>query len=105
MKVRALAGVLAIAAVYYLAARLGLLFALVRDQVTPLWPVTGIALVCMLLFDTRLVVAGIAAGAFLVNVTLGPSIVAAAIIAAGNTAAPLAGYLLLRRAGFRIELD
>jgi integral membrane sensor domain MASE1 len=48
---------------------------------------------------------GIALGAYLVNVALGPSILPVAVIAAGNTLAPVCAYLLLRRAGFRIELD
>ncbi|XCW06829.1 MASE1 domain-containing protein [Streptomyces sp. HUAS MG47] len=96
--------VLAVAATYYGAARIGLLQQLVREQVTPLWPPTGLALAALLVFGAR-VWPGIALGAFLVNVTLGPSVLAVLAIAAGNTLAPLGALFLLRRARFRPELD
>ncbi|TMC62326.1 MAG: hypothetical protein E6J16_11630 [Chloroflexota bacterium] len=47
----------------------------------------------------------IALAAFAVNLPIGPSPVAAAAIAAGNTVAPLVAVELLRRVGFRRELD
>ncbi|MFH8366811.1 MASE1 domain-containing protein [Streptomyces sp. NPDC018031] len=93
-----------IAAVYYGSARLGLLQELVRGQVTPLWPPTGIALVCLLWWGPR-ACPGIAAGALWTNLTIGPSTVAVLGIVAGNTAAPVCAWLLLRWAGFRTELD
>ncbi|MFD5945405.1 MASE1 domain-containing protein [Streptomyces collinus] len=94
----------AVAALYYGSAKLGLLQQLVRDQVTPLWPPSGIALASLLLLGPR-VWPGIALGAFLVNVTLGPSLPAVLAIAAGNTLAPVCSYALLRRAGFRSDLN
>ncbi|MFF7413884.1 MASE1 domain-containing protein [Streptomyces lydicus] len=96
--------ILVVAGAYYGAARLGLLQELVRGQVTPLWPPTGIALTALLLFGTR-VWPGIALGAFLVNVSLGPSPLVVLVIVAGNTAAPVFSYQLLRRAGFRVRMD
>jgi integral membrane sensor domain MASE1 len=96
--------ILAVAAVYYGSARLGLLQQLVRGQVTPLWPPTGVALAGLLFFGPR-VWPGIALGAFLVNVFLGPSAVAVLFITAGNTLAPVCAYLMLRRVGFRDRLD
>ncbi|MGW0208956.1 MASE1 domain-containing protein [Streptomyces sp. NPDC003233] len=93
-----------IAALYYGSARLGLLQQLVRGQVTPLWPPSGIAVASLLLRGPR-VWPGIALGAFLVNISLGPSLPAVLAIAAGNTLAPVCSYLLLRRTGFRAELD
>ena len=90
--------------VYYLAGVLSLRLALVRGQVTPIWPPTGIALAALLLFGRRLW-PGIALGAFLVNLPIGPSPLAAAGIAAGNTVAPLVAATLLHKAGFRNELD
>ncbi|MFG2646037.1 MASE1 domain-containing protein [Streptomyces sp. NPDC048370] len=96
--------ILAVAALYYGAARVGLLQQLVRDQVTPLWPPTGVALAGLLLLGLR-VWPGIALGAFLVNVFLGPSVTAVLAITAGNTLAPVCAFLMLRRAGFRTELD
>ena len=93
-----------VGAAYYLTAKLSLLLALVHHQVTPVWPPTGIALVSLLLLGRR-VWPGIAVAAFLVNLPIGPSPIAAAVIAAGNTAAPLLSAYLLQRVGFRRELD
>ncbi|MGW2642368.1 MASE1 domain-containing protein [Streptomyces sp. NPDC001348] len=94
----------AVAALYYGSAELGLLQQLVRGQVTPLWPPTGIAVASLLVLGLR-VWPGIALGALLANVTLGPSVWAVLGIAAGNTLAPVCACLLLRRVGFRTELD
>jgi integral membrane sensor domain MASE1 len=96
--------ILAVAALYYGAAKLGLLQQLVRGQVTPLWPPTGVAVAGLLLLGLR-IWPGIALGAFLVNVSIGPSLPAVLAITAGNTLAPVCACLLLRRAGFRNELD
>src|SRR4029077_10192655 len=78
--------------------------ALVHGQVTPIWPPTGIALVAMLVFGRR-VWPAVFLGALAVNLPIGPSPLGAAVIAAGNTLAPLTAASLLQRAGFRIELD
>src|SRR5262245_30427232 len=86
--VNAVLQILAVAAAYYVAARIGLLQELVRGQVTPLWPPTGVALVCLLLLGGR-VWPGIALGAFLVNAPIGPSALAIVAITTGNTLAPL----------------
>jgi integral membrane sensor domain MASE1 len=96
--------ILAVAAVYYGSAQLGLLQQLVRGQVTPLWPPTGVAVAGLLILGLR-IWPGIALGAFLVNVSIGPSLLAVLTITAGNTLAPVCAYLLLRRAGFHNELD
>ncbi|MGV9244883.1 MASE1 domain-containing protein [Streptomyces sp. NPDC003710] len=94
----------AVAALYYVCGRLGLLQQLVRGQVTPLWPPTGIAVAGLLLLGPR-VWPGIALGAFLINIWLGPSIPAVLAIVAGDTLAPLCSYALLRCAGFRNQLN
>lgn len=96
--------ILAVTAVYYGGAELGLLQQLVHGQVTPLWPPTGIAVVALLVLGLR-IWPGIALGALLVNVWISPSSLALAMIVAGDTAAPLVAYLLLRRAGFHTGLD
>ncbi|MFE1313030.1 MASE1 domain-containing protein [Streptomyces sp. NPDC058755] len=93
-----------IAGLYFGAAKVGLLQQLVRGQVTPLWPPSGIAVASLLLRGPR-VWPGIALGAFLVNIPLGPSLPAVLAIVAGNTLAPLCSYGLLYRSGFRKELD
>src|SRR4051794_13740023 len=92
------------AATYYVAARIGLAAALVRGQVTPLWPPTGIALAFLCWFGPRALPA-IALAAFAVNVTIGPTLPAVVLITAGNTLAPFVSYLLLRATGFHVSLD
>ncbi|MFI7408439.1 MASE1 domain-containing protein [Streptomyces sp. NPDC049627] len=94
----------AVVAAYYVTGKVGLQQELVRGQVTPFWPPTGIALVVLLLWGLRMWPA-VALGAFLVNVTLGPSVLPVLAITAGNTLAPVFACLLLRRVGFRIALD
>ncbi|GAA0677266.1 MASE1 domain-containing protein [Kitasatospora atroaurantiaca] len=94
----------AVAALYYATGKLGLLQQLVRGQVTPLWPPTGIALAGLLLTGLR-AWPGIALGAFLINISLGPSTTAVIAITVGNTLAPLCSYALLRRTGFRTRMN
>ncbi|WP_251095764.1 MASE1 domain-containing protein [Streptomyces sp. Caat 7-52] len=93
-----------VAGLYYGAGRAGLLQQLVRGQVTPLWPPSGIAVASLLLCGPR-VWPGVALGAFLVNIGLGPSLPAVLAITAGNTLAPVCSYVLLRCTGFHDELD
>jgi len=93
-----------VAIAYWVAARLSLNLALVHGQVTPVWPPTGIALVAFLLIGRRAWPA-IAVAAFAVNLPIGPSPLGAAVIAIGNTLAPLVSVELLRRVGFHPALD
>ncbi|HAF20789.1 MAG TPA: hypothetical protein DCK96_13740 [Chloroflexi bacterium] len=93
-----------VAVTYWIAARLSLTLALVHGQVTPIWPPTGIALVAILVLG-RGVWPAIFAGALAVNLPIGPSPLGAVLIATGNTLAPLVAAELLRRVGFRLELD
>src|SRR5215472_10397842 len=85
-----------LAAAYFGAARLGLTMAFVAEQVTAVWPPTGIALAALLLFGYRLW-PGIALGAFLANATAHEPRATAAGIALGNTLEALLGAWLLRR--------
>ncbi|MFF4563875.1 MASE1 domain-containing protein [Streptomyces sp. NPDC001435] len=98
--------VLAVAVCYYAAGRLGLLRQLVveRAVVTPIWPPTGLAVASLLLLGVG-IWPGIALGAFLVIASISPPGRDAAGIVAGNTAAPLCAYLMLRHVGFRTELN
>lgn len=96
---------LAVAACYYAAGRLGLLCGLTVGGavVSPIWPPTGVAVACLLVLGLRCW-AGIALGALAVLMhltSLGPSVLG---VLAGNTAAPVVGYLLLRKVGFRTDL-
>lgn len=95
----AVATVVAVALAYIAAAELGLRFALVRDQVTPLWPPAGIAVAAVALLGRR-AIAGIAVGAFAVNAPLGPTLPAVLMITAGNTLGPVAVAAILRRMRF-----
>jgi PAS domain S-box-containing protein len=83
-----------LAAVYYGAAKLGLTMAFVAEQVTAVWPPTGIALAALLLFGYR-IWPGIALGAFLANATANAPLAAAAGITLGNTLEALVGAWLL----------
>jgi len=89
---------------YYLAAKLSLRLALVGENITPLWPPTGIALAGFVLLGRRLW-PGVAIAAFAVNLPISVSAAAAATTALGNTLAPLVAATLLRRVGFRPQLD
>jgi integral membrane sensor domain MASE1 len=73
--------------------------------ITPLWPPTGIALGALLYMGLR-VWPGIALGSLLVIAELTESVTpSTALVVAGNTLAPVCAFLLLRRVGFRTELD
>ncbi|MET9906927.1 MASE1 domain-containing protein [Streptomyces sp. NPDC006476] len=94
-----------VAAVYVGAGRLGLLRQLVVENavVTPIWPPTGVALACLLLFGLR-AWPGIVLGALLVVMSITsvqPDVIGTLV---GNTAAPVCAYYLLCRVGFRTDL-
>lgn len=95
--------ILGVGAVYFVSVQLGLLVSPIRGQVSPLWPATGVALVALLLLGMR-AAPGIMLGAIFVN-WLSGAFVPALAISVGNTLAAVCAYVLLRRAGFRVELD
>src|SRR6185369_12411587 len=96
---------LVVAAVYFGTAKLGLTMAFLAEQVSPVWPATGIALAAVLLFGPR-VWPGIALGALLANATADEPLLIAAGIAVGNTLEALVGAWLLRQGRrFRLGLD
>ena len=88
--------VLALAAVYFVSAKLGLAAALTAKQVTLIWPPTGIALAAIILFGPR-VWPGIFLGAFAANILTEEPFLTALGIACGNTLEALVGVWLLRR--------
>jgi len=96
---------LAVAACYFAAGRLGLLRQLVVEGavVTPIWPPTGVAVACLLLFGPR-IWPGIALGALLVVMSISSVQPAVTGTLVGNTAAPVCAYYLLRKVGFRTDL-
>jgi PAS domain S-box-containing protein len=87
---------LAIAAIYFLAAKLGLRLAFVNASASPVWPPTGIAIAALLLLGHR-VWPGILLGAFLANLTTAGNLATSAGIAVGNTLEGLSAAFLVRR--------
>jgi PAS domain S-box-containing protein len=85
-----------LAAVYFSAAKLGLTMAFVAEQVTAVWPATGIALAALFFLGYR-AWPGIALGAFLANATGNAPLTTATGIALGNTLEALVGVWMLRR--------
>ncbi len=104
---RVIIGVLALAAAYYGAGRLGFLVA-IKGNVSPFWAPAGIALACVLIWGSRLW-PGVALGSFLVNTpeyytgasagSIMRSVLAGALIAAAATGEALLGAWLVRRFG------
>ncbi|MFG2606311.1 MASE1 domain-containing protein [Streptomyces sp. NPDC048514] len=98
--------VLAVAACYYAAGRLGLLRELSVDGavVTPIYPPTGVAVAALLILGLRCW-PGIALGSLLVVLSLTSFRPDVLVILFGSTAAPVCAAVLLRRAGFRSDLS
>jgi PAS domain S-box-containing protein len=91
----------AIAVVYFVAAKLGLMLALPAPQVTAVWPPTGLSLAAVIVFGYR-VAPGIALGAFAANITTQEPLLTASAIGVGNTLeAVLGAWLLINVVGFR----
>jgi signal transduction histidine kinase/ActR/RegA family two-component response regulator len=80
---------------YALTAKVGLGLSAVNHFATLIWPPSGIALACLLLYGYELWPAVMLA-AFLINLSLGAPPPVALGIAAGNTLQPLAGAYFLR---------
>ncbi|WP_052358421.1 SpoIIE family protein phosphatase [Terrabacter tumescens] len=101
---RRLVRLLVIAAAYYIGARLGLGLSLVGNDVTPLWPPTGVAVAALVVVG-RSYWPAVAVAALAVNLPISASPLAAAVTAVGNTLAPVVAVTLLQRVGFRRQLD
>lgn len=98
VQTRLLILVVATAAVYLAAAKLGLSLAFFAEQVTPVWPASGIALAAVVLFGPS-IWPGIWLGALIANLAVGEPALAAASIATGNTLEAMVALWLLRRFG------
>jgi len=102
---RWLARALALAAAYFVVAKIGLRYATIGPSISPVWPPTGLAVAALVLLGPRYWPA-ILLGAFVANATTSIPVLAAVGIACGNTAeAMLAAYLLRHRAGQHLALD
>jgi diguanylate cyclase (GGDEF)-like protein len=94
-----------LAAVYVVAAKLGLQLAFVHASATPVWPNTGLALAAMLILGVR-VWPAVLVGAFLANITTAGSVATSLGIAAGNTLEAIVGaHLVARFASGRRALE
>jgi diguanylate cyclase (GGDEF)-like protein/PAS domain S-box-containing protein len=87
---------LAIAALYFFAAKFGLTMAFTAEQVSLVWPPTALALAVLLLIGPE-VWPGIFVGAFLANITTHEPFGVALAIAAGNTLEAVIAASLMRR--------
>lgn len=85
-----------LAAVYFVAAKLGLRLAFVHPSATAVWPPTGIALAAFLILGAR-VWPAIFVGAFVANLTTAGSLATSIGIATGNTLEGLLGSYLVQR--------
>lgn len=93
---RRLGLLVALAAAYFAAGRLGLRLAVVNPSATAVWAPTGIALAALLLAGYE-VWPAILVGAFLVNLTTSGSVASSVAVAAGNTLGGLLGAYLVNR--------
>lgn len=96
--------ILALSAIHFIAARLGLAMDAVSKFATLVWIPSGLAMATLLLFGRRLW-PGVFLGAFLANYIQGASLLVAIGIGIGNTLEAVAGSYLLTRNGFHVTLD
>lgn len=94
-----LARICVLAAAYFVAARLGLMFPQYGSFITLIWLPSGIA-VAALLLSGRSLWPGIFIGSVLANLTMGMPWAAALGVGVGNTLGPLVTLFVLRRVGF-----
>lgn len=87
---------LALAAIYFVAGKLGLKLAFVHPSATAVWPPAGIALAAFLMLGYR-VWPGIFLGALLISLATAGSLPVCLGIAAGNTLEGLIGCWLLKK--------
>jgi integral membrane sensor domain MASE1 len=87
---------LIVAIVYFAGAELGLSLAPLHENVTPVWPPTGIAIAALLIFGPR-VLPGVFLGALAANLSTSLPIPFTFGIATGNTLEALAAWFLLRQ--------
>ncbi len=89
---------------YILTAKLGMTFAVVADNVTLIWPPSGLALFALLAFGLHLW-PWVMIGAFVANATTDISLFSAFFIAAGNCLEAVIGVSLLRLVRFKNTLQ
>jgi integral membrane sensor domain MASE1 len=101
---RNVAKLLIVFGLYFAVGKLGLLVPFTSNNVSPIWPASGLALAAVLLWGYR-IWPGIALAAFAVNSSSQIPWASAVGIAVGNTSsAILGGYLLHRLGGLQRHL-
>jgi two-component system cell cycle sensor histidine kinase/response regulator CckA len=93
-----------LAAVYFVAGRIGFMVSAIDPIVSSVWPPSGIALAALLLMGPRFW-PGITIGAFILNATGTIAPLPAMVIAVGNTLEALLATWLLTSVGFRLSLE
>ena len=94
-----------VAVAYFVLARLGLCFATVTANISPIWPPSGLALGALIIGGLRLW-PGVAGGALAAALWAGAPLDAAVLMATGNALEPLVTVVLLRRwVGFRDDFE
>ena len=101
LRVLVIAGV---AFVYFGAAELGLSLAFIHENISPVWPPTGVAIAALLLLGYR-AWPGILLGAFIANFLTPVPVAVVAGIAIGNTLEALVAAFFLRSIGFHNSFD
>ena len=86
----------AVAAIYFVVAKLGLAWASIHPSATPIWPPTGLALASVLLLGFRISPA-IFIAALLANATTAGSVYTSMAIAVGNTLESVVGAWIITR--------
>jgi len=104
-RLRDLASILLLAALYFVLGALGLRMASVHPSATAVWPPSGVALAALLVLGYR-VWPGVLLGAFLVNLSVAGSVATSVGIAVGNTLEGVLGaYLVNTYANGRHAFD
>ncbi len=85
--------------IYIALAQLGLSLAFAQQQVSPVWPPSGLAIAVLLHFGQRFWI-GVFVGAFIVNFQINPSILVSLAIAIGNTLEAVVAAILINRFAF-----
>ena len=86
----------AVGALYFFAARVGLLLASVNSNASPVWPATGVAIVSLFVLGVRLWPA-VAVAAFVANDLTGSPVGVNAAIAIGNGLEAVIGAIILQK--------
>ncbi|MDX2426911.1 MAG: diguanylate cyclase [Cycloclasticus sp.] len=92
-----------LAVIYFLVAKLGLTFTVVTNNITLIWPPSGLALFALLVLGLRFW-PWVFFAALAVNATTDIPLLAALTVAIGNTMEAIVAVCLLRKVGFHREL-